>query len=168
MPNPIDAFLHTACALAEHGQFDKAAAALHGLLTLEPANAAAMQLLSLVQAKQGDLRNAARTLFEFDSILELELQGGQLLGFCYLPELPLHEMLVYTSALLQFDPLRQFETALRLANARSNADGQAQTGIQEDRLVMAMHLPARAFDLPLLDRTVNSLLELQEKAAAAV
>jgi hypothetical protein len=30
-----------------------------------------------------------------------------------------------------------------------------------------MHLPVRAFDLPLLDQTVNSLLEMQTKAAAA-
>lgn len=105
--------------------------------------------------------------FEFESILELQLQSGELLGFCYIPELPLHEMLVYTSAPLQFDPLNQLEAALRLANGRSNAYGQVQTGIQEDRLVLAMHLSARAFDLPLLEQTVNSLLEMQYKAAAA-
>lgn len=105
--------------------------------------------------------------FEFESILELQLQSGELLGFCYIPELPLHEMLVYTSAPLQFDPLNQLEAALRLANGRSNAYGQVQTGIQEDRLVLAMHLPARAFDLPLLEQTVNSLLEMQYRAAAA-
>jgi hypothetical protein len=116
----------------------------------------------------GASRGLGELEFEFDSILELQLQSGELLGFCYIPELPLHEMLVYTSAPLQFDPLGQFEAALRLANARSNAYGQAQAGIQEDRLVIAMHLPARAFDLPLLDHTVNSLLEMHYKAAAAV
>ena len=115
----------------------------------------------------GVSRGLGELEFEFDSILELQLQGGELLGFCYTPELPLHEMLVYTSAPLQFDPLGQFEAALRLANARSGSYGIAQTGIQEDRLVMAMHLPARAFDLPLLENTVNSLLEMQDKAAGA-
>jgi hypothetical protein len=115
----------------------------------------------------GALRGLGELEFSFDSILELQLQSGELLVFCYIPELPLHEMLVYTSAPLQFDPLGQFEAALRLANGRSNAYGQVQTGIQEDRLVMAMHLPARAFDLPLLEQTVNSLLEMQYMAAAA-
>lgn len=62
MPNQIDALLHTACTHAEHGQFEPAVSTLHALLTLEPDNAAAMQLLGLVQAKQGDLRGAARTL----------------------------------------------------------------------------------------------------------
>lgn len=115
----------------------------------------------------GTSRGLGELAFEFDNILELQLQSGEMLGFCYLPELPLHEMLVYTSAPLQFDPLGQFEAALRLANGRSNPYGQVQTGIQEERLVMAMHLPARAFDLPLLEQTVNSLLEMQYKAAAA-
>jgi hypothetical protein len=115
----------------------------------------------------GASRGLGELEFSFDSILELQLQSGELLVFCYIPELPLHEMLVYTSAPLQFDPLGQFEAALRLANGRSNAYGQVQTGIQEDRLVMAMHLPARAFDLPLLEQTVNSLLEMQYMAAAA-
>jgi tetratricopeptide (TPR) repeat protein len=62
MPNPVEALLHTACAHAENGEFDTAASTLHALLSLEPDNAAAMQLLGLVQVKQGDLRNAARTL----------------------------------------------------------------------------------------------------------
>ena len=62
MPNPVEAFLRTACAHAEDGRFDTAASALHALLALEPHNAAAMQLLGLVQARQGDLRNAGRTL----------------------------------------------------------------------------------------------------------
>jgi tetratricopeptide (TPR) repeat protein len=62
MPNQIDALLRTACTHAEHGQFDTAASTLHALLTVEPGNAAAMQLLGLVQARQGDLRGAARTL----------------------------------------------------------------------------------------------------------
>ncbi|HEX8886551.1 MAG TPA: hypothetical protein VF797_18855 [Noviherbaspirillum sp.] len=115
----------------------------------------------------GVSRGLGELEFEFDSILELQLGSGELLGFCYIPELTLHEMLVYTSAPLQFDPLRQLETALRLANGRSNTYGQVQTAIQEDRLVMAMHLSARAFDLPLLEQTVNSLLEMQYKAAAA-
>lgn len=105
--------------------------------------------------------------FESDGILELRLPGGEMLGICHIPELPLHEMLVYASAPLRFNPLRQFEAALRLSNARCNAYGQVQTGIQEERLVMAMHLSARAFDLPLLEQTVNSLLEMQDKAAAA-
>jgi len=105
--------------------------------------------------------------FELDSVLELDLPSGELVGFSYLPELPFQEMLVYVSAPLLFDPLRQLETALRLSNARYNPYGQAQTGIREDRLVIAMHLPVRAFDLPLLDETVNSLLEMQTKAAAA-
>ena len=99
--------------------------------------------------------------------MELGLPSGELVGFSYLPELPYQEMLVYISAPLLFDPLRQLETALRLSNARYNPYGQAQTGIREDRLVIAMHLPVRAFDLPLLDQTVNSLLEMQTKAAAA-
>ena len=115
----------------------------------------------------GISRGIGELVFEFDSVLELQLESGELLGFCYIPDLPLQEMLVYTSAPLQFDPLTQFEAALRLANGRSNSYGQAQTGIQEERLVMAMHLPARAFDLPLLDQTVNSLLEMQYKAANA-
>lgn len=115
----------------------------------------------------GTSRGLGELAFEFDNILELQLQSGEMLGFCYLPELPLHEMLVYTSAPLQFDPLGQFEAALRLTNGRSNPYGQVQTGIQEELLVMAMHLPARAFDLPLLEQTVNSLLEMQYKAAAA-
>jgi hypothetical protein len=115
----------------------------------------------------GASRGLGELEFEFDSILELQLESGELLGFCYIPELTLHEMLVYTSAPLQFDPLGQLETALRLANGRSNAYGQVQTGIQEGRLVLAMHLSARAFDLPLLEQTVNSLLEMQYKAAAA-
>lgn len=115
----------------------------------------------------GASRGLGELGFEFDSILELQLENGELLGFCYIPELPLHEMLVYISAPLQFDPLGQFEAALRLANGRFNAYGQVQTGIQEERLVMAMHLPAREFDLPLLEQTVNSLLEIQYKAAAA-
>jgi hypothetical protein len=115
----------------------------------------------------GISRGIGELVFEFDSVLELQLESGELLGFCYIPDLPLQEMLVYTSAPLQFDPLAQFEAALRLANGRSNSYGQAQTGIQEERLVMAMHLPARAFDLPLLDQTVNSLLEMQYKAATA-
>lgn len=62
MPNHIEALLHTACTHAEDGEFDTAASTLHGLLALKPDNAAAMQLLGLVQAKQGDLRNAGRTL----------------------------------------------------------------------------------------------------------
>ena len=115
----------------------------------------------------GVSRGLGELAFEFDSILELQLESGELLGFCYIPDLPLYEMLVYTSAPLQFEPLRQFEAALRLANGRSNFYGQVQTGIQEERLVMAMQLPARAFDLPLLEQTVNSLLEMQYKAAIA-
>lgn len=62
MPNHIAALLGSACAHAEHGQFDAAASTLHSLLAVEPGNAAAMQLLGLVQARQGDLRSAARTL----------------------------------------------------------------------------------------------------------
>jgi hypothetical protein len=115
----------------------------------------------------GASRGLGELEFEFDSILELQLENGELLGFCYIPELPLREMLVYISAPLQFDPLGQFEAALRLANGRFNAYGQAHTGIQEGRLVMAMHLAEREFDLPLLEQTVNSLLEMQYKAAAA-
>ena len=112
-------------------------------------------------------RDLGELAFEFDDILELELQGGELLGFCYLPDLALQEMLVYTSAPLKFDPLAQLDAALRLANGRSQSYGQTQTAIAEERLVMAMHLPARAFDLPLLEQTVNSLLEMQYRAAAA-
>lgn len=115
----------------------------------------------------GASRILGELAFEFDSILELQLQNGELLGFCYVPELPWREMLVYISAPLQFDPLNQLDAALRLANGRSNAYGQTQIGIQDDRLVMAMHLPARAFDLPLLEQTVDSLLEMQYKATAA-
>ena len=115
----------------------------------------------------GASRGLGELEFEFDGILELSLQGGELLGFCYLSELPFHEMLVYTSAPLRFDPLHQLEAALRLSNGRCNTYGQVQIGIREDRLMMAMHLPARAFDLPLLDQTVSSLLEMQGKAAAA-
>ena len=62
MPNDIETLLHTACAHAERGEFDRATSQLGKLLTLAPGNAAAMQLLGLVQAKQGDLRKAARTL----------------------------------------------------------------------------------------------------------
>ena len=62
MPNPIEALLHAACAHAENGEFNTAASTLHALLSIEPDNPAAMQLLGLVQARQGDLRNAARTL----------------------------------------------------------------------------------------------------------
>lgn len=115
----------------------------------------------------GASRGLGELEFEFDSILELDLPGGELLGICHIPELPLHEMLVYASTPLRFDPLRQLEAALRLANVRCHSYGQVQTGIQDERLVMAVHLPARAFDLPLLNLTVNSLLEMQEKAAAA-
>ncbi len=115
----------------------------------------------------GASRGLGELEFEFDSILELPLENGELLGFCHIPELPFHEMLVYASAPLRFDPLRQFEAALRLSNARCNTYGQVQTGIQEERLVIAMHLPARAFDLPLLDQAVSSLLEIHDKAAAA-
>jgi hypothetical protein len=115
----------------------------------------------------GASRGLGELEFKFESLLELQLQNGEWLGFCYSPELALQEMLVYISAPLQFEPLNQLEAALRLANGRSNAYGQVQTGIQEDRLVLAMHLPVRAFDLPLLEQTVNSLLEMQYKAAAA-
>jgi hypothetical protein len=115
--------------------------------------------------------SAARGLeqlrFELDSVLELELPSGELVGFSYLPELPYQEMLVYISAPLLFDPLRQLETALRLSNGRYNPYGPAQPVIRNDRLVIAMRLPVRAFDLPLLDQTVSSLLEIQGKAAAA-
>ena len=62
MPKPIEALLHTACAHAEGGEFDTAASTLHDLLSFEPDNAAAMQLLGLVQARQGDLRNAVGSL----------------------------------------------------------------------------------------------------------
>jgi tetratricopeptide (TPR) repeat protein len=62
MPNNIEALLHTACAHAEKGSYDTAASQLNTLLHLEPAHPAAMQLLGLVQVRQGDLRNAARTL----------------------------------------------------------------------------------------------------------
>lgn len=62
MPNHIEALLHAACAYAEDGEFDTAASTLHTLLSLDPDNVAGMQLLALVQAKQGNLRDAGRTL----------------------------------------------------------------------------------------------------------
>jgi Flp pilus assembly protein TadD len=62
MPNNTEGLLHTLCAHAEKGEFDTAASQLNTLLHLDPVNPAAMQLLGLVQVRQGDLRSAARTL----------------------------------------------------------------------------------------------------------
>lgn len=62
MHYPTETLLHSVCAHAEQGEFDTALAQLDALLALDPANAAAMQLLGLIQAKKGDLRSAARIL----------------------------------------------------------------------------------------------------------
>lgn len=104
--------------------------------------------------------------FDPNAVLELSLQGEESLGIACLPELPLQEMLVYTSAPLQFDPLPQMEAALRLSNARNNLYGPVQVGIHDGRLILAMHLPARAFDRPTLEQAVDSLLEMQRRSAS--
>lgn len=106
--------------------------------------------------------------FDPDSVLELSLQNGELLGFAYLPELAHQEVLVYVSMPLGFDPLRQLEMAMRLSNGRRQPYGPVQTGIQDGRLTTAMHLPARGFDLPSLEQSISGLLELQQRAAQAV
>jgi len=99
--------------------------------------------------------------------VELTLDSGELVGISHLPDTATPEMLVYATAPLHFSPLRQLEKALRLANARQGEPWLAQTAISNGRLMLAMRLPARLFDLPALDDAVSRLMAMQQEAADA-
>jgi hypothetical protein len=75
-------------------------------------------------------------------------------------------MLVYASAPLQFDPLAQLEQALLMNNARYDLSPPVQAVIVDRQLVLAMHLPTREFDLPVLDEAVGRLIARQHDATA--
>lgn len=106
---------------------------------------------------------------EFDAHegIELALESGELVGIAYTPELTYQEMLVYVSAQLDFDPLPQMAHVLRLSNARYGSAPYLQAAVVANRLVLAMRLDAREFNLPALDEAVWRLVELQHDAATA-
>lgn len=102
-----------------------------------------------------------------DGGFEIILDNDEWLGVAYFPDLSLQEIMVYTSRPLQFDSLRQIEAALHLSNAHYNFCGPVQTSIQNRRLIMALRLSDRGFNLPALNQAVDLLLEIQRKASDA-
>jgi hypothetical protein len=105
--------------------------------------------------------------FDADEGLELALDSGEIVGVACSPESTSQEMLVYVSAPLEFDPLPQMALALQLGNARHGAAPWPQAAIVGNRLVLAIRLAAREFDLPALDEAVWRLVDMQHEAAAA-
>jgi type III secretion system chaperone SycN len=105
---------------------------------------------------------------QFDSSegIELTLESGEIVGIAYMPELASLEMLVYVSAPLEFDPLPQMALALQLANARYGTAPYLQAAIVQKRLVLAIRLDAREFNLPALDEAVWRLVNAQHEATA--
>lgn len=105
--------------------------------------------------------------FDAGEGIELALDSGEIIGIAYSPDLAFQEMLVYVSAPLAFDPQSQIEHALRLCNARYGDAPYLQAATAERRLILALRLDARAFDLPALDEAVWRLVDCQHQAAAA-
>jgi hypothetical protein len=106
---------------------------------------------------------------QFDATegIELTLDSGEIVGIACSPDLALQEMLVYVSAPLAFDPLPQMALALKLSNARYGIAPFIQPAIVGSRLVLALRIDAREFNLPALDEAVWRLVEAQHQAAAA-
>ena len=104
--------------------------------------------------------------FDASEGIELTLESGEIVGIACSPVLVSQEMLVYVSAPLEFDPLPQMAFALQLANARYGTAPYLQAAIVESRLVLAVRLDAREFNLPALDEAVWHLVDMQHEAAA--
>jgi type III secretion system chaperone SycN len=115
----------------------------------------------------GETLDIANLQFDASEGIELALESGEIVGIACMPSLASQEMLVYVSAPLEFDPLPQMALALQLGNARYGAAPYLQAVIVENRLVLAVRLDAREFDLPALDEAVWHLVEVQHEAAAA-
>ena len=98
--------------------------------------------------------------------LELALDSGEMIGIAHSSALPSEEMLIYASAPLAFDPLPQMEAALRLSNARHAGAPYLHAAVLDERLVLAIRLDARAFNLPALDEAVWRLVDMQHEAAS--
>lgn len=113
----------------------------------------------------GDTLDIDNLQFDSDLGVELALDSGEVIGIAYIPTLACEEMLVYASTALAFDPLPQIETALRLSNARLGNAPYPQAAIIDDRLVLAIRLNAREFDLPALDEAVWRLVDMQHEVA---
>ena len=105
--------------------------------------------------------------FDASEGIELALDSGEIVGIACLPALASQEMLVYVGAPLEFDPLPQMTLALQFGNARHGADPCPQAAIVGNRLVLAIRLDTREFNLPALDETVWRLVDMQHEAAAA-
>jgi len=115
----------------------------------------------------GDTLDIENLQFDAAQGIELALDSGELVGIACSPELALQEMLVYVSAPLAFDPLPQMALALRQSNARHGAAPYLQAAITGSRLVLAVRLDAREFNLPALDDAVWRLVDMHHEAAAA-
>jgi type III secretion system chaperone SycN len=115
----------------------------------------------------GDTVGIDNLQFDADEGVELALDSGEIVGIACTPALASREMLVYVSAALAFDPLPQMEFALRLGNARYGNAPYLRAAVINARLVLALRLDAREFDLPALDEAVWRLVERQHEASAA-
>jgi type III secretion system chaperone SycN len=105
--------------------------------------------------------------FDASEGVELALESGEIVGIACTSGPAPQEMLVYVGTRLHFDPLPQMELALRLSNARYGSPPYLQAAIAENRLILALRVDAREFNLPALDDAVWRLVELQHEAAAA-
>jgi len=115
----------------------------------------------------GETLDIENLQFDAREGIELTLESGEIVGIAYMPELASQEMLVYVSAPLAFDPLPQMALALQHGNARYGTAPYLQAAIVQKRLVLAIRLDAREFDLPALDEAVWRLVDMQHEAAAA-
>jgi len=104
--------------------------------------------------------------FDATEGIELALDSGEIVGISCSPDLTLQEMLVYVSAPLAFDPLPQLALALELGNARYAIAPYIQPAIVGNRLILALRLDVREFNLPALDEAVWRLVDAQHLAAA--
>ena len=115
----------------------------------------------------GETLDLENLQFDAREGIELILESGDIVGIACSPALASQEMLVYVSAPLEFDPLPQMALALQFGNARYGTAPYPQSAIVENRLVLAIRLDAREFNLPALDDAVWRLVEMQHEAAAA-
>ena len=104
--------------------------------------------------------------FDATEGIELALDSGEIVGISCSSDLTLQEMLVYVSAPLAFDPLPQLALALELGNARYAIAPYIQPAIVGNRLILALRLDVREFNLPALDEAVWRLVDAQHLAAA--
>jgi type III secretion system chaperone SycN len=114
----------------------------------------------------GETLDIENLQFDASEGIELALESGEVVGIACLPELASQEMLVYVSAPLAFDPLPQMALALQHGNARYGTAPYLQAAIVQKRLVLAIRLDAREFNLPALDEAVWRLVDMQHEAAA--